>query len=171
MATGIKIDANGLKSIVVIENLDRAFKRGMERASFYIRRDLVSFVSKKILEKPKTGNVYLLRLNGLPKRHTASNADISPPEFPANFTGSLRRSIVAEPRGSFQIEFGAGARKTNTGDAHKYARILERGGMAGRGKKAKIKPRKYLEQTIDANNRNITKHIENEVAKAARVKR
>jgi len=159
MATGIKIDAKGRKTIVVINNLDREFNKGIERANFFIRRDLVSFVNKKILEKPKTGRVYLIRR----RLHTASNPGTAPPEFPANLTGSLRRSIVAEPRGSFQIEFGAGARKTNTGKAYKYAKILEEGGKAGKGRKTIIRPRRYLRETIDANERNITKHIENEV--------
>lgn len=162
---GIKLDSASKKNIAKTKMLDDLFEKGIRQGGYLSGRDLVAFASKKILEKPKSGRTYLIKTRSGRRRHVASNADTSPPEFPANLSGALRRSLSFRVKGSSELIFGAGDTKSNTGQASQYARILEEGGQAGRGRKAKIKPRRYLRQTIDANQRNITKHIENEVIK------
>ena len=165
MPKAIRIDAKGRKSLIQLKRLQNGFETGIRRAGYLTGRDMVDFAKEKMKEKPKTGVTRLIRRGSIRRRHTASNANVSPPEFPANLSGNLRRSLSFKVRGSEQLEFGAGAQKSNTGDAFRYARILELGGQAGRGRKTTIKPRHYLRQTINANTRNLTVNIQNEVKK------
>ena len=165
MAKAIRIDAKGRKSLITIKRLQNKFETGIRRGGYLAGRDMLDFAKEKINEKPKTGVTRLVRRGSIRRRHTASNANISPPEFPASLSGDLRRSLIFNVRGSKQLEFGAGAQKSNTGNAFRYARILELGGQAGRGRKATIRPRHYLRQTINANTRNLTNHIQREVLK------
>lgn len=75
---------------------------------------------RSILEGPKTGIAYNLRLRGKRVRHRAS----APGEAPANFTGTLRKSITYEvASGNRLLEITAG---DGTNELE-YSRILEEG--------------------------------------------
>ncbi len=165
MPKAIKIDAKGRETLITIKRLQNKFETGIRRAGYLVGRDMVAFAKDKMKERPKTGVTRLIRRGKIRRNHTASNANISPPEFPASLSGDLWRSLAFKVRGSKQLEFGAGAQKSNIGNAFRYARIQELGGQAGRGRKTKIKGRHYLLQTINANTRNVTVHMQIEVIK------
>lgn len=144
----VKQDSNNRRVFIQIEKSARVTERALRKSFYYIGKDLVSSASKSILKKPKSGRVYLIRRGGRLRRHQAS----APGEAPANFTGNLRRSLDFIVQGSKEMTFGADA---------DYAKFLELGTR-------KMEKRPYLIKSINDNERNITKHFENQIKKFLR---
>ena len=88
-----------------IEGLDKLTKRGIRQARFKIGHGLIGSASREILKGPKTGRVYIRRDKiGRRRRHVSS----APGETHANRSGTLRRSLSFQLRGSHSMEFGYG---------------------------------------------------------------
>ena len=161
MTASIKVDAKGKATLSTLKRLNTLIERGIRKGGYVSGKQISVFLKKGFREKPKSGRQYLIRRGKIRRRHTASNPDVNPPEFPASLSGALARSVGFEVKGSDKLIFGAGTE----GPGVKYAKILNDGGQAGKGGKTTIKGRFYLEQTAKANERNITRNIEDEVEK------
>jgi len=136
------------------KNMDRNVRRQIRQGMYFMGKDLVKDARRKILEKPKTGKVRIVRRGKTRRRirHTAS----APGEAPANLSGALRRSIDFKVQGHSQLEFGAGVEGSDV----KYGRALEFGFPP-----RNLKPRPYLQVTIKENFRNMSLHLENNIKK------
>lgn len=77
-------------------------QQGLTKAFYKIAIDLKKNAKRSILKKPKSGRLYHLKLNGQTVLHRASRRG----EPPAEFTGSLRNSIITNIVGSNRLEFG-----------------------------------------------------------------
>ena len=103
-----------------------------------IGSDVTDLIAKYIKGPPKTGRIYII--NGRP--HQAS----APFESPAELTGTLRRSINFNVRGSRQLTIGESAY---------YAKWLEEGTRDNR-----ILPRPHVIRAINARQRKVVKTFE-----------
>ncbi len=108
------------------KNTYRAIRSGLLK----IREDWVGEAKRLIIDPPKTGLFYLVRIRGKDVTHRAS----APGQSPANMTGALKDSIGAEVVGN-QLTLGAGSADVF------YAKRLE----LGEG----ILARPYLGRAID----------------------
>ncbi len=161
MSASITVDAKGRAALSTLKRLDTLIETGIKKGGYVSGKQITTFLKKGFRAKPKSGREYLIRRGKIRRRHIASNPDVNPPEFPASLSGALANSVGFNVKGSDQLIFGAG---TEDGKVP-YARILNDGGQAGRGRKTTIKGRFYLEQTAKANERNITRNIEDEIEK------
>lgn len=146
---------NNAKVICSIKDLPKTQSRWVRKAFYYIGKDLVKDSQKLITKKPKHGELYRLRKNGVLRLHRASGAG----EAPANFTGSLRNSLDFDVVGSDRMQFGVKQKFQNrqgTPDGVKYGKYLELGTR-------KMDERPYLLPTIKSNYRNIRKHFETQL--------
>lgn len=147
------------RTAIEINLLDRHTLQAIRLGAYRSGKQLVEHGKREILKKGnRTGRIYEIPHGSGFRKHRASAKG----EYPASIKGNLWRSLGFETKGSESLIFGAGK---SGNPASKYARILELGGLAGKNRKSKIEPRKYLEQTIDANDRNITNNITIELAK------
>ena len=135
-----------------LARLSRNSQRGIVASLFEISKDLKKTASDHILEKPKHGRTYLVRLDGRLVHHRAS----APGEPPAELTGDLRRSLFTKRHGSKELEFGAGDDKKV-----RYARALELGAPS-----RKLQPRPYLKRSIEENDKNIRERLEHYIKKS-----
>ncbi len=131
----IKIDKKNRNVVAQIKNAPDATKQGIRRAFYFIGKDLTKEARRSIIEGPKTGRVYIRRVNGRRRRHRAS----APGEPPANFRGRLQRTVDFLVKGN-DMEFGAGG-KSVKGKLVNYAGFLELG-------TPKMAKREYLIRAI-----------------------
>lgn len=132
------------------QTITRDVIRGIRQAYYKIGKDLKAYASEKLLEKPKHGRTYYYYRKKVSKKtgktsyarliHIAS----APDEFPANWTGKLRKSIGYLVRGAEQLEFGA---------ATEYASKLELSG------------RTFLRRSIVERQGVAVEHFQNEIKK------
>jgi HK97 gp10 family phage protein len=125
---------NMKKAIKFTRSLPQDVALGLRKGMNQSGKLLTNYTREQMTSSPKSGRRYLIytgrggRRLASPRPHTASAAN----EYPAVITGKLRKSIGYNVYGSSRLEFGARA---------KYAKYLELGTR-------KIKPRKYLKQTV-----------------------
>lgn len=155
----VSLDPKSQKAFIHIENSGRAAKEGVRQAFYKLGKDLKATANKLILDGPKTGRTYLIRIGGRLKRHQAS----APGEAPANLTGNLRKSIGFDVRGSESMEFGSRSGPPAAGISPKqnvaaYSKYLEVGS-------SKIAPRPYLKPSIEENSRNAIEHFTTEITR------
>lgn len=131
------------QSLAKLNNFDKDSKKAVRLAFYDISKQLVRYSKEKMLEKPKTGKTYLVKLPGINTRikHTAS----SPDEFPADLTRNLIRNHAAIHTDS-RLRFGIT-------DRAPYGKPLEIGND-------RIKAREFLKRTLDENNRDIVTTVE-----------
>ena len=84
-----------------ISGLDRNFFKGVRLAFWQIGKRLVQTASQGILREPKSGRVY--------KHKNKMIRASAPGQYPANRSGTLRRSIDFKVIGSKRMIFGASA--------------------------------------------------------------
>ena len=147
----IKIDRSSKQAIFRIKNLNKLSKAGREHAAYVSGRGLVAATSTAILEKPKSGKVYVRRDKlGRRRRHVASK----PNETHANQSGAMRRSLSFKVS-SHDLEFGYGVSKN---DAPDYAGFVNDG-------TSKMDARPGLEIAIKGQRRNMQNNFEREIGK------
>jgi len=115
-----------------IENANRAFFKGINRAFNIMGKEIDRERRRLILEPPKTGRIY--RIRG--RTHQAS----APGEAPANLTGGLVRSGDHKVSGLF---LRGGEKKVNGKD---YPKFLEYG-------TSKMSPRPHVIKAINSKRR------------------
>jgi HK97 gp10 family phage protein len=161
----IQSDPQNSQSFIVMKNIDANMARAIRQGFYFAGKDMVRYCREKIVEKNKTGRLYMLskeRTNkGIKKiarvKHRASAAG----EFPANFTGNLQRSIDFGVQGWDQMDFGA--RNEDNKHGINYAKYLEKG-------TPKMAARPFLKPTIEARQKNCQGFITHEVNKAIGIK-
>jgi len=137
-----------------IKNLEKTTKEGLRRGMFKAGQGLRSEASRAILKDKKTGVVYNRRTRtGGRRRHQASAAG----ETHANMTGTLRRSLSFQLKGTQSLEFGYGVSSGN--EAPKYAKFVEFGTK-------NMKPRPSLKNALNAEQGNIVQHFGSGIKKA-----
>jgi len=141
-----------------IQNIDKSCAKGIRAAMYEIGKDLRKSAQKAILKKPKHGRFYLLNKNGRLVRHRAS----APGEAPANFTGSLKRSVDYKLSGSSRLEFGV-VRQALFVSPGSNARGVEYGKRLELGIGVEARP--FLLPAIEKNNRNIQNRLETNMRK------
>lgn len=145
----IDLDVASKKALLQSKSIAKLTNSGVINAFRKIGQDLVRDAEKQILQRPKHGRLYKIKVNGRSKSHRAS----APYEHPANITGKLRKSLGYRVNGSRQMQFGAG-NKTDV----KYALYLEEGTK-------KMEARNYLQRTIKENQNNIRDRLNQEIQK------
>lgn len=115
---------NNRRVFLQIERLEYNTRGAIHDALHEIGRENVRYTRALILDRNKTGRVYII--NG--RRHQAS----APGEAPANLSGRLERSVDYVVRGFTQMEFG---------DQVPHGRFLELG-------TDRIEPRPHLAATV-----------------------
>lgn len=142
------------KAFNAIAKMPKGVKTGMRRGAFISGKELVADVVKNMTHGTKTGRIYKIssgrggRLLKKPRLHQASAAG----EYPAVISGDLRSTVGFKVRGYTRMDFGAGS------SSIKYAKFLENG-------TSKMKPRKYLKQTINKLGNRIKTNIVREINK------
>ena len=147
------------EALLILKRSDKITHFGIRRAFYDIGKDLKATTNKLILDGPKTGRVYLIRIDGRLKRHQAS----APGEAPANLTDNLRKSIGYDVKGAEELEFGSRSGPPAAGvspkqNVAKYSVYLESG-------TSKMEPRPYLAPSIRDNQRNTQNHFERQIKK------
>lgn len=152
-------DTGNERAFRSIREMPQRTQNAIRQAFYYIGKDLREYSQKLIASKNKSGRVYLVRVNGISRKHQSS----APGEAPANLTGNLKASLGFEVRGSEQMEFGSRAEAPKAGISPKqavadYALSLEVG-------TSKMAARPYLKPAVDANTGNGVQHFERELQK------
>jgi len=136
--------AQNLRAYNTLSKIEHNTREGMRKALYFIGDRVTRDARRYILDKNKTGRVYLVRIGTRLKRHQASARY----ESPANLTGDLQRSLNFSVKGYDEVEVGASTF---------YAAKLE-----------KIMDRPYLKKAIDANDRYIIEMFSKEITRALR---
>jgi len=137
-----------------IEGIEKLTQRGLRQGMFRSGQSLRSEANREILKGSKSGKVYIRKIaGGRKRRHKSSAAG----ESHANMTGTLRRSLSFQLRGTKEIEFGYGVSSGKT--APDYAKFVEFG-------TTKMKPRPSLKNALNSQQGNLTQHFKNEIRKA-----
>lgn len=147
MAEIISIDT---KSQRILDNLKfhaKKAEKGAIKGLWFVGRDVINDIKSEIKDKEKkTGRVYVYK----GRTHIASAAG----EYPANRSGSLRKSMGFEVKG-LNLEIGAR-------DSIDYGKYLEKGTK-------RMRPRPYIDRTFQKNRLKsldiIGKEIEKEIKK------
>lgn len=147
----IKLDPTTRKAVLALKTLGPKSKRALRRSLFEFSKDLIKTARKSIIDPPKSGRVYLVRLRGRAVRHQAS----APGQPPANLSGALKDTITTRLHGVSQLRFEAGSASVP------YAAPLELG-----NKKGTLKPRPYLIAAIEKNDKNFEERIGSFIVKA-----
>ena len=158
MGFDIVADSNNKEVMITISNITPSTLVGIRKAFYFLGKDLRRTSSDLILEKPKTGRLYRLKRNGRIVKHRAS----APGEAPANFTGSLRRSIDFDVVGGDRMEFGVKSEFENrkgTPAGVDYGKYLEEG-------TPKMEKRPFLITSLTKNQANAKEHFDREIKKA-----
>ena len=142
----LKLDSNSIKTVCGLSKFKKLATDSLRLSLYEVGKDIKSEAKRSILEPPKTGRLYRLRLRGVMVSHRAS----APGEAPADFTGDLRKSVDYRVKGSTELRISAGSQKVH------YAGTLEFGGDNG---VSKILPRPYLRPAIVLMDRNINTRI------------
>lgn len=132
------------KVFAVIKDIPKLTRRGLRQGMFKAGQGLISEANREILKGGKTGVIYIRRDRaGRRRRHMSSAAG----ESHANLSGTLRKSLSFQLRGSSEIEFGYGV--SSGKEAPEYARFVEFG-------TTKMKARPSLNNALDAEQGNMT---------------
>ncbi len=137
-----------------IEGIEKLTKRGLRQGMFRAGQTLRSEANRAILNDPKTGIIYVRKIAGGRRRRHRSSA---PGETHANLTGTLRKSLSFQLRGSKEIEFGYGVSSGKV--APEYAGAIEFG-------TTRMKARPTLKNALNSQQGNLTQHFERETMKA-----
>jgi len=136
MTFEFKVDKTNRKVELQIKNLTELTTRGIRQGFFRLGSALKKDLNDQVLEKNKTGKVYIVRTrggqrgSGRARRHQSS----APGQTPANLTGNYRRNIGYQIHGSDQLQFGIR-------DGAEYATFLESG-------TSRMRPRPGLGNTV-----------------------
>lgn len=142
-----------------LSKLEKAFsngiRQGLQTSSIQLagnKGDTTSGLIKEEMNKPKTGFIYpVIRKRGRTfLNHQASNR--SGLESSAILDGQLARSVQGQTKGTSRLEISA-----NT----PYARIQEKGGVNGQGKR--IAARNNLKRPIEQSRRDIVNNLDNSI--------
>lgn len=144
---GFKATGTAKKVTFKIQNIEKNTKEGIKNALKTVGQQIIDLSKDYITKPPKTGRVYLVRIDGQRRYHQAS----APNQAPANMTGDLRESINWTTRSSTQLSIAAG-----TETLAPYAGYMEFG-------TEKIVKRPYIGKAIRANNRNTIEIIKNAI--------
>ena len=119
------------KALISVSTIEDRTRRGIRQAFFGLGDDLLKELSDQMLEKNKTGRIYIRKTrSGARRKHKSSG----PGQTPANRTGTLRKSRGYQLKGSDQMEFGY---------REEYGKFLESGTK-------KMSARPGLKNTVDA---------------------
>lgn len=130
-----------------IKDIPKMTRRGLRQGMFKAGQALIGEANREILKGGKTGVIYIRRDRaGRRRRHLSS----APGETHANRSGTLRKSLSFQLRGSSEIEFGYGV--SSGKEAPEYARFVEFG-------TTKMKARPSLNNALDAEQGNMTQHF------------
>lgn len=130
-----------------IESLPKLTKIGLRRGMFKAGHGLIAEANREILKGNKSGVTYLRRTkSGRRRRHKAS----APGETHANISGTLRKSLSFQLRGTSEIEYGYGV--SSGKDAPDYAKFVEFG-------TTRMKARPSLKNSLTAERGNMTQHF------------
>lgn len=145
----IRLDYHDRRAVLLIENLDKLTREGMEYALWISARQLMKATSADILKRPKGGRTYFRKdAAGRRRRHVAS----APRETHANMTGTLRRSLSFRVDKN-ELEFGYGVQGTT---APEYAGWVEFGTNL-------MVERPSLRNNIRGGRRNMMNNLEREI--------
>ena len=154
-SVSIDLQAGSINLSKFIESLPEKIKHGMRRGLYISGNSLTKDVRTRMTSRNKSGRVYKIykgiggkRLK-VARRHTAS----APGEYPSVISGDLRKSVDFKVMGSTRMRFGAGNSQVD------YAKRLEEG--SGR-----LKPRRYLQQTVRRFQNEIKDNINREISKS-----
>ena len=86
-------------------NIAANTKFGIEKAFYFIGKDLMGEFNRQVLAKNKSGQLYIIRRGKTRRRHIAS----APGETPANISGKYRKGIGFKVDGANQLIFGNSA--------------------------------------------------------------
>lgn len=145
------LDKNSLKTVESLLNLRKISSESLRLSLYSVGDDIKKEIRRLILDPPKSGRMYRLRLKGVSVLHQAS----APGEPPANFTGDLRNTISYKVKGFNELRIEAGSQKVD------YAGALEFGN-------GKIEPRPYIDPAIRKSTRNISTRISNYMTRRLR---
>ena len=164
----IVADSKNRQVQITSAQLGEMRQTSVRKAFYHIGKDLVK-ESKRLIDLPKSGKFYNLRINRRLKRHRAS----APGEAPAKITGNLKASLDFKVQGAKEMEFGSlrsvtrritrkGNGFTMKGNVTRalgiYPRYLEEG-------TSKMAPRPFLISSIKNNYRNSINRFKAEFAK------
>lgn len=131
-----KIAINQIRKMVI--NTSQGVRNSMQG----VARQFENNARKAILDPPKSGRFYRLKINGVVQFRQASKAG----EPPANQTGNLRKNVTRVSRKN-EVEFGV--------QGVEYARGLELGRTKGvNGATSTMSPRPYLIRAINEESKN-----------------
>ena len=137
----------------IIEDIPELTRKGLRQGMFKVGHSLISVANREILKGDKTGIVYIRRDKaGRRRRHQSSAAG----QTHANLTGTLRRSLSFQLRGSSEIEFGYGV--SSGKEAPEYASFVEFG-------TTKMKARPSLLNALNSEQKNMTQYFEGGILK------
>ena len=135
------------KVFATIKDIPKLTKRGLRQGMFKAGQGLIAEANREILKGDKTGIIYIRRDRaGRRRRHMAS----APGETHANRSGTLRKALSFQLRGSSEIEFGYGV--SSGKEAPEYAKFVEFG-------TTKMKARPSLNNALEAEQGNMTQHF------------
>ena len=139
--------------IIEAEGTERAFQSagniaantrfGIEKAFYFIGKDLIGEFNRQVLAKNKNGNLYIIRRGKVRRRHIAS----APGETPANISGTYRKGIGFKVDGANQLIFGNNA---------EHAKFLESGTRF-------MKKRPGLGNTVKSSERTIIRDLSSNI--------
>ena len=138
------MDPTTRKAFLSIKLLGPISTRALRASLFEISKDLVRTARQSIINPPKTGRIYNVRLRGRLVRHQSS----APGQPPANLSGKLKDTIKTRLHGVSELRFEAGSPSVP------YAAPLELG-----NKKGTLAPRPYLIAAITKNDKNFQERI------------
>lgn len=151
MSVKFVADRKNSKVFAKIEGVEKLTRRGLRQGMFKAGNTIIAEASREILKGSKTGKVYIRRdRKGRRRRHKSS----APGETHANFSGTARRSLSFQIRGSSEIEVGYGV--SSGKDAPEHAKHIEFGTK-------NMKARPSVGNAIDSEQGNITQHFEREI--------
>ena len=147
------------KAFMSIKITETNTRNAIRQAFYFVGKDMKEYSQKLIASKNKSGRTYLVRLNGVSRKHQAS----APGEAPANLSGNLKASLGFEVRGGDQMEFGSRSEAPKAGVSPNqavadYALGLEVGTSI-------MAPRPYLKPSVNANTGNAVEHFYRELQK------
>jgi hypothetical protein len=124
-------------------NIAANTKFGIEKAFYFIGKDLIGEFNRQVLAKNKTGNLYIVRRGKTRRRHIAS----APGETPANISGAYRKGIGFKVDGANQLVFG---------NSTEHASYLENGTRF-------MKKRPGLGNTVKSSERTIIRDLSSNI--------
>lgn len=152
MTVTFKENRQNNKVFGIIKDIPKLTRKGLRQGMFKVGHSLISVANREILKGDKTGIIYIRRDKvGRRRRHQSS----APGETHANLTGTLRRSLSFQLRGSSEIEFGYGV--SSGKEAPDYA-LIEFG-------TTKMKARPTLKNSLNSEQKNMTNYFSGGIMK------